>query len=190
MDFHKFKGEFFMTKTRRIAKIGMLAAAAFILQVIGTYLGIKVGGFLDVEISDLPALIGALALGPGAGVTIELVKNILHCFMTSTGFVGEAANFIVNGVFVFTAGMVYKSNKTKKTALIGLVLGTLAMSIAGIFANMFLLLPLYVPDWPAAQRFKTVFTLITPFNICKGAVLAVITTVIYKKISPILKGRK
>ena len=103
---------------------------------------------------------------------------------------GEAANFIVNGVFVFTAGMVYKSNKTKKTALIGLVLGTLAMSIAGIFANIFLLLPLYVPDWPAAQRFKTVFTLITPFNICKGAVLAVITTVIYKKISPILKGRK
>ena len=49
-----------MTKTSKIAKIGMLAAAAFILQVIGTYLGIKVGGFLDVEISDLPALIGAL----------------------------------------------------------------------------------------------------------------------------------
>lgn len=179
-----------MSKTSKIAKVGMLAAAAFILQVVGTYLGIKVGGFLDVEISDLPALIGALALGPGAGVMIELVKNILHCFMTSTGFVGEAANFIVNGIFVFTVGAIYKSNKTKKTALIGLVAGTLAMSAAGIFANMFLLLPLYVPDWTAAQRFKTVLTLITPFNLCRGAVLAAVTTAIYKKISPILKGKR
>lgn len=176
-------------KTNTMAKVGMLAAAAFILQLIGTYMGIKVGGFLDVEISDLPAIIGALALGPYAGVAIELVKNILHCFMTTTGFIGEAANFIVNGVFVLVAGLIYKFNKTKKTALIGLLTATLAMSIAGILANMFLLLPLYMPASSAAERLKIVLTVITPFNLCKGVILSAVTVIIYKKISPVLKGR-
>lgn len=185
-----FKGEFFMSskKANTMAKVGMLSAAAFILQLLGTYMGIKVGGFLDVEISDLPAIIGALALGPSAGVMIELVKNVLHCFVTTTAFVGEAANFIVNGVFVLTAGLVYRAHKTKKTAFIALLLGTVLMSAAAVLANMFLLLPLYVPNLSFSERFSLVLTLITPFNLCKGFLLSVITAAIYKKISPVLKG--
>lgn len=82
-----------MTKTSKIAKIGMLAAAAFILQVIGTYLGIKVGGFLDVEISDLPALIGALALGPGAGVMIEICEKYFALFYDKHRICGRGGKF-------------------------------------------------------------------------------------------------
>ncbi|UKI36234.1 MAG: ECF transporter S component [Clostridiales bacterium] len=136
--FHKFKGEFFYDKkTSKIAKIGMLAAAAFILQVIGTYLGIKVGGFLDVEISDLPALIGALALGPGAGVMIEFVKNIFALFYDKHGICGRGGEFYRQRNFSFSPQEWYTGRtKPRKTALIGLVLGTLAMSIAGIFLRI------------------------------------------------------
>ena len=82
--------------TKNISRIGALSAAAFILQLLGSVIGLKVGGFLEIEISDLPALIGTFAMGPAAGVIIEFVKNVLHCAITSTGFVGEFANFVIN----------------------------------------------------------------------------------------------
>ena len=87
-------------KTNYIVKTGVLSAAAFMLQLLGSVMGLKIGGFLEIEISDLPALLGSFAIGPTAGVLIELIKNLLHCAVTSTGFVGEFANFFVNGIFV------------------------------------------------------------------------------------------
>ena len=98
-----------------IAKVGVFSAIAFVLQVIGSMMSIKVAGFLEVEISDLPAMIISLAIGPFAGVMVELIKNILHMTMTSTGFVGEFANFVVNGVFVFVLGALYRKRKTKNS---------------------------------------------------------------------------
>ena len=103
-------------KTNHMTKIGVLSAAACILQFLGSVMGLKIAGFLEIEFSDLPAIIGALSLGPVAGVLIEFIKNIIHCTITSTGFVGEFANFVINGMFVFVLGSVYSNNKTKKTA--------------------------------------------------------------------------
>ena len=93
------------TKTRTITTIAVMAAAAFILQLLGTVLPFKVGGFLEIEFSDLPAIIGTLSLGPVSGVVIELLKNILKCGVTTTGFVGELANFVINGTFVLVIGL-------------------------------------------------------------------------------------
>ena len=105
-------------KTRKIVMIGMLSALAFLLQVIGSIMSLKVAGFLEIEFSDLPAIIGTLAYGPVAGVIIEFIKNLLHTLITSTGFVGELANFVMNGIYVFTVGVIYKYNKTKEGAFI------------------------------------------------------------------------
>lgn len=178
-------------KTNFIAKVGMLSAAAFILQMIGSFIGLKVGGFLEIEFSDLPAIVGTLALGPIAGVAIELVKNALHLFMTSTGGVGELANFFVNGVFVFAIGIIYKFNKTKKGALIALFSGTVLMTLSAVFTNLYIMLPLYESFMPSLNSFEgkinLVLTLITPFNFIRGLTLSLITLVIYKKISPVLK---
>ncbi len=174
-------------KTNFIAKVGMLSAAAFILQMLGSFMGLKVGGFLEIEFSDLPAIIGTLALGPLAGVAIELVKNALHLFMTSTGCIGECANFIVNGVFVFVIGIIYKYNKTKKGALIALLSGTVLMTASAIFTNLYIMLPLYLPNFSFGEKLNLVLTLITPFNFVRGLTLSVITLLIYKKISPLLK---
>lgn len=174
-------------KTRKIVLVGILSSIAFILQVIGSFMGLKVGGFLEIEFSDLPAVIGALAYGPMVGVLIEFIKNLLHTTMTSTGFVGELANFVMNGIFVFTIGEIYKYNKTKKGALVALIAGVFAMAIGGAIANLYIMLPLYMPDAPALAKLNLVLYTITPFNIAKGIVIGFITMFIYKRISYILK---
>ncbi|MBQ8540457.1 MAG: ECF transporter S component [Clostridia bacterium] len=175
------------SKTNFIVKVGVFSAIAFVLQVIGSLMAIKVAGFLEVEISDLPAIIIALAMGPWAGVCVELVKNLLHCTMSSTGLVGELANFAVNGVFVFVCGMIYQYNKTKKGAVISLLVATVVMAGASILTNLFIMLPLYMPAVSFADKLSLTLSVIAPFNLVRGAALSVITMLIYKKISTLIK---
>ncbi len=174
-------------KTDKVVKTAALAAIAYILQVIGSFVGLKVGGFLEVEISDYPAIVGAFALGPMYGVLIEFIKNLLHSLMTHTGFVGELANFVINGTYVLVVGLVYKYNKTKKGAVISLIIGGIAMTIAAVFANFYIMLPLYMSDASVAQKMEIVLTLMTPFNLVRALGLGIITMFSYKKIRPLLK---
>lgn len=173
-------------KTSYVTKVGVLSAIAFILQVIGSVMGIKVAGFLEIEFSDLPAIIGSLALGPIAGLLIELTKNVLHLTISSTGMVGELANFVVNGSFVLAVGFIYKYNKTKKGAGIALILGCIIMPIAAAIANFFIMLPLYMPLADVNTKLSLVLTTITPFNFVRGIVLSLITLWVYKPLSPML----
>lgn len=174
---------------RYAATVGILAAAAFLLQILGTIIPFKVGGFLEVEFSDLPAIIGTFSMGPLCGVLIEFFKNLIKCAFTTTGFVGELANFIINGIFVLTAGMIYRRKRTIGGAVLGLAAAVIAMSAAGIFTNLYVLLPLYMPAADLSQKLGIVLSVITPFNVVKGAVLSVVTFFVYKPLSPIIKGK-
>ena len=176
-----------MKRTRFIAVCAMLSAMAVVLQLMAAVIP-KVGGFLDIEFSDLPAIIGTLALGPLCGVIIEAVKNIVHCAFTTTGFVGELANFVVNGTFVLVLGLIYKSHKTKKTAIVGFAAATAVYTLAAMAANYFLMFPLYMPEASNDVVWEIILSTVTPFNIVKGIVLSVITLLVYKKLSPIIKG--
>ncbi|MBV4418345.1 ECF transporter S component [Clostridium tyrobutyricum] len=190
-------------KINRLVKVAVLSVIAFLLMFLEFAVPIF-PSFLKIDISDLPALIGTFALGPVAGISIEFLKNILHgIFAGQTAFVGELANFIVGTVLVVTAGFIYKKRKTKKSAVLGLISGTITMSIAAGLINYFVLLPLYQRafNFPISQmvaiagkingNITDVWTLIllsiVPFNLIKGCVLTVITLLIYKKVSVILK---
>ena len=174
-------------KTGKFARAGALAAIAFILQVIGSFMGIKVSGFLEIELSDFPAIVGAFALGPFWGVGIEFVKNLLHLSISSTGFVGEFANFVVNGVYVLALGLIYSQMKTKRGAVISLIIGGIVMVAAAVLTNLYIMLPLYMGGAPFEEKLKLVLTVITPFNTARATVLSVITLFSYKKLSPLLK---
>ena len=174
-------------QTATIVKIGVLSAIAFLLQVLGTVVGINVGGFLTVEISDLPALIGTFALGPWSGVLIEFIKNLLHCSITTTAFVGEFANFVINGLFVLTAGLIYKYNRTLNGALISMLISVVVMTLAAMLINYYVMLPLYMPAAENSAKLSLIFTTITPFNLCRGVVVSLLTFVLYKRLTPILK---
>lgn len=179
--------------TRTLTKISLLATMAFIIMLLDFPLGIF-PTWLKFDFSDIPALIGALAMGPVVGVVIELIKNLLKIAYkgTETGGIGELANFIIGSSYVFAVGFVYYRNKTIKNAIYGMVLGTLLMAVMGALANYYVLLPLYdkfVPEWGLlAQRGSIVKIAIIPFNILKGITVSLLTFPLYKRISHFLKG--
>ncbi len=182
-----------------MTKIAMLSVLAFILMQFELILPMF-PSFLKIDVSDLPAVIGAFAMGPFAGIAISAIKNMLHLFQTSTGGVGELANFFVASAMIVPASVIYMKNKTKKSALMGLIVGTVIMAIAGGFANYFVLIPFYTAFMPidtiielgtvvnpSIVSLETLVIFgIVPFNIVKGLVLSILTLVLYKRISPIL----
>lgn len=183
----KHNQEGFIMSTKKITRIAVLAAIACVLQYLARLIPFKVGGFLEIDISDFPAIIGALALGPVSGVLVELIKNLLHLPVSETFYVGELANFLVNGIFVFTIGYIYKAKKTKGGAVCALIGGTLIMTAAAMLANRYILLPLYIKGADTATYWHTIFAFITPFNFIRGIVLSVVTFLSYKKLRILLK---
>lgn len=188
--------------TSNLVKISMLGVMSFLIMFI-EFPVMFFPEFLKIDISDLPAVIGGFALGPVAGLMIELVKNLLHFAIKSqTGGIGEFANFLVGGAFVFVSSGIYYSSKSKRMAVIGCIAGTMVMGIVGGLANYFILLPFYSTFMPieavvamgaqfnsAITDLKTfVYYSIVPFNIIKGVLLSAATLVMYKRVSHILKG--
>ncbi|GAA0065293.1 MAG: ECF transporter S component [Clostridium perfringens] len=170
--------------TNRFIKLSLLSAIAVILMYID-FPVIPIFPWLKIDLSDVPALMGAFAFGPLAGVIIELMKNLLILIVkgTGTGFVGELANFLVGVALVWPAALVYKKNKTKKTAILGMVLGGLCIEVVGILANVYLLLPAYGMAMSKAELMQYVTVGLIPFNGIKSILVCGITYALYKKVS-------
>lgn len=170
--------------TNRFIKLSLLSAIAVILMYID-FPVIPIFPWLKIDLSDVPALMGAFAFGPLAGVIIELMKNLLILIVKGTGtaFVGELANFLVGVALVWPAAMVYKKNKTKKTAVLGMVLGILFIEVVGILANVYLLLPAYGMAMSKAELMQYVTVGLIPFNGIKAILVCGITYALYKKVS-------
>lgn len=188
---------------RTLTVTAMLAAVSYILAFAAFPVPLS-PSFAKMDLSDFPALIGAFAFGPGAGVLIELIKNALQLLNTSTGGVGELANFLMGGSFALTAGLIYQRNKTRRSAVIGCVEASVMMGIAAALANYFILLPMFEQFMPLEQviavfgelmpfvqtKLDVVLYNAFPFNLLKGAVISLCTMAVYKRLSPILKGTK
>ena len=185
-----------VNSTRRIVWTALLSAVAAVLMYIDMAVPVF-PRFLKLDLSDLPALVAAFALGPAAGVFTELIKNLIHSLTTSTAGVGELANFLVGSALVVPAGMIYRRNRTRKGALAGLAAGTLSMTVTAALANFFFLLPFYSNFLPlekiiamssaAIPAIHDMGTLVlyavVPFNLLKGTVVSLATVQLYKHIS-------
>lgn len=190
--------------TKNMVKISVLAVISVALMLIDISSWFA-PPFLKLDIADLPSLIGAFAMGPMAGVLVQMLKNILNLLVEGsvTGGVGELSNFLVGSTFVYTAGLIYYRKKNFKNAIIGLAVGVLAMTAFATLSNYFVIFPLYarVFGWPieqlvgmgsAVNRFvvdyKTLILFaVVPFNLLKGIIVSSVTLLIYKRVSPILK---
>lgn len=187
---------------RLLVGTGMLSGLAFVLQ----YLELQIPlmpWFIKFDFSDLPALIGAFAYGPLAGVIVEFIKNLLHCTVTQSFTVGELSNFILGAVFTATAGLIYKKNKAKKGAIIGAVVGSVVMGIISFPSNLFIVYPAYAKFTPmneiidayskllpsVGKLWQALLIFNVPFTIVKGLISTLITVLVYKRLSPVLKGR-
>lgn len=188
---------------RYLTVTAMLSAVAFILM----FLDFSVPfmpTFIKMDLSELPALIGAFAMGPVCGVMVCLIKNLLHLTISTTGGVGELSNFILGVAFVLPAGLIYRHKKSRSSALTGSLIGALFMGIFSIVSNYFLVYPVYY-NFMAEEAILQAYQMIIPsvqnilqclicfnmpFTIVKGLFSVVITFLIYKPISPILKGTR
>ena len=128
----------------------MLSAVSYVLAFIEFPVPLS-PSFAKMDFSDFPALIGAFAFGPVAGVTIELVKNSLQLLSTSTGGIGELANFAMGASYVFTAGFIYRFHKTKKTAWLSCMIASFVMGVMSAVMNYFVLLPMFEQFMPLDQ---------------------------------------
>ena len=194
--------------THNLTVAAMLSAVAFILMFIEFPIPMLIPAFIKMDFSDLPALLGAFALGPVYGVIISFMKNLLHIVIkgTSTACVGELANFILGAIFSAVAGYIYKHHKSRKTAIIGAVAGAVAMGVLSVPSNYFVVYPAYVQFYhmpleailgmyqailPSADSLiKCLIIFNLPFTLVKGLLDAVLCMLIYKPLSPILHGRR
>lgn len=161
-------------------------------------------GFYKLDISEMPVLICTFYLGPVAGVTAELLKVMVKLLIkgTSTAFVGDFANFVVGCSFILPASIIYHAHPGKKTAIVGMGVGTLVLTVFGSLFNGFYLIPKFAVlfgmpmDAIVAMGTKVnaaitdVWTLVAfavvPFNLVKGVAVSALTFLLYKRISPIL----
>lgn len=172
----------------KFIKISLLSAIAVMLMYFDFPIPFLPFPWLKIDLSDIPALIGGFAFGPIAGVVIELLKNLLILIVkgTGTGFVGEMANFIIGASLVFPAAWIYHKNKSKKTAFLGMLVGSLAMQVIGIIANVYFLLPAYGMPMTPAEALNYITVGLVPFNGVKSIMVCGITYVVYKKVANII----
>ncbi len=193
--------------SKRVALIGIFASLAGVLM----YFEIPMPfapAFYAVDLSEVPVMISGFMLGPVAGVITEFLKIVIKLAIkpTSTAYIGEFANFVVGCTFVIPATITYKLKKSKKMATIGMSVGTVIMIVAGCFVNAFILLPAFaifyggMPISALIQMgtevnsnitnlFTFVVLAVAPLNLVKGLLITIVVTLIYKKISKLIRTR-
>lgn len=186
-----------------MVKIALLAAISTLLMLFEFPLPFA-PSFYELDFSEVAVLIGGFALGPLAGVLIELLKVLLNLLINGsmTAGIGELANFIIGCSFVLPAALLYKHKKGLKSAIIAMAVGTASITVVGSLMNLFVLLPAYsaLGIMPMDAIIKagsaingsitSIWTFVllatAPFNLLKGVLVSLITGLLYKHISPIL----
>ncbi len=185
---------------QRMTRIALLAAISSILFY---WPEIPIIGFYKLDFSNLPVLLGAFSMGPLAGVIILAIKSISGLLHSSSQFVGELADFLFGLALMYPTVLIYQRKKSRKTALIGMITGTVCMIISGVLINAYLLIPVYLGGGLTIEQIlgmfsafpfidsleKLLFFATAPFNLIKGGVLSAMTFVLYKHLSPLLHGR-
>lgn len=195
-----------VSPARRVSIIGICAAIATVLHVLDFPIPFIAPEFYKLDFSELPVLLCGFFLGPSATVACEGIKILLKLLLksTSTAFVGDFANFVVGCSFVLPATIIYHTHKSKRSALIGLIVGSLCMTVFGSAFNAIYLLPKFAElygmplDTIIAMGSKingnihnvTTFVLIcvAPLNLIKSAIVSVLTMLLYKRVARPLFG--
>lgn len=190
-----------ISSTRKIVVTGLLAALSSVLMYLNFALPFSLP-FLKIDFSDFPALLASFSVGPLSGLAVCLIKNLISLPASSTLGFGELSNFILSSAFVVSAGLFYRKHKTKKGALIASLIGVFTMSVCAIFSNYFIVYPAYfkysgfitedtllgIAGVDAVLKVVLLFNF--PFTFFKGLLNFLVTFILYKRISPILQGRK
>ena len=190
-------------RIRFITVTGILGAVSTILMMLSFSVPFM-PSFIKFDFSELPALIAAFSMGPVSGISVCLIKNLINLTMTTTGGVGELSNFLLGVCLVLPAGLVYKYHKTRLAAFLSALMGSFIMAVVSLPLNYYLTYPMYskmLPIEAIVGMYEEIFSGVNglfscllifnvPYTFFKGMVITVITFLIYKYLSPIIKGNK
>ena len=153
------------SRTHRIAVTAMLSAAATVLMFLEFPIPFLIPSFVEMDFSELPALLAAFSLGPVSGVVVCLVKNVIKGLLFSgTGGVGEMCNFLLGICFVIPAGLIYRYRKTRSGALAGALAGAVIMALCSIPVNYFISYPVYTKFLPIDVIISMYQEIVQSFN--------------------------
>lgn len=187
---------------RKLAVIAVMGAVAAVLMLLSFSLPI-IPSFIKMDFSELPALIAAFSMGPLAGVGVCFVKNLVNVFLTTTAGVGELCNFLLGAAFMIPAGLLYKKHNSLKGAMIASLAGAAVMAVISLPVNYFLTYPAYsqflgfpteaILDLYRAINpnvntlFEALLWFNVPFTFVKGLCDVLLTFLVYKRLSPVIK---
>ena len=185
---------------QNMTRIAMLTAAASVLFL----LDLPVIAFYKIDLSNVPVLLGAFSMGTVPGILILGLKALIGLLHSTSAGVGELADLLMGAALVIPASLIYHRNKTRKNALLGMGIGTLCMVVVSVLVNKWIMLPFYMGAFHmdmdgilayakvggVDSETKLLLLVTAPFNLLKGAVLSVVTGLIYKPLSPLLHGRR
>lgn len=181
-----------------LTRIAVLAAVAAVLFMIE----IPVIAFYKLDLSNLPVLLGAFSMGPVAGTMVLLIKSLLGLLHSSSGGVGELADFIMGAAMIVPAALIYRRQKTRKGAVVGMAVGVVCMMVVSVLVNWLIMIPFYMNVYGMPMEavigmassalpfvdteLKLLLCVTAPFNLLKGMVLSLLTFLLYKRLSPLL----
>ena len=190
-----------------LTKLAVLTAISFLLYFFAKFsLPFMFPSFLDMQFSELPAILAGFSLGPVAGVLVIILKCLLKFPFTSTAFVGEITDMVLGVLYVLPASILYHFNKSKKNALVGLIVGTVCSTVGALILNRFVSVPFYVefffggnfdvivgicaPLYPSMTKDTFYLYYLTaavlPFNLLRLGLVSLITFLVYKSLSKAL----
>lgn len=198
-------------KRERVLSIGNMTKMAIFAAVAGVLMLIKfpipiAPPFMTVDLGDVATLISGFILGPASGIITVVLKNLINLILngTTTAYVGEISNIIVGATFIGISSYIYHRYKTKKSAIKGLFFGVIAMTIVATLSNYFVIFPMYskilniplegfvdfVPKFNKLVNsyLDVILFAVVPFNLFKGALNAIVTFLVYKKVSKFMKS--
>jgi len=189
---------------KNICSIAILGALGAVLMLFDFPIAIA-PSFYKLDLGDLPCLIGAFSLGPVPALLIQIVKILIKLLLkpTSTAFVGELAAFVFSAVYCVSAAYIYGLNRNKKQAVKALIVASIIMTLTAAAGNYLFIIPFYVRLYEISLDViigmgKAIFPIITdkltfvllcvvPFNAIKAIIIDILTMLLYKRISPLLK---
>lgn len=186
---------------RFIVMTGVLSAVSAVLMMLSFSVPFM-PSFIKMDFSELPALIATYSMGPISGVLVCLIKNLINLPMTTTGGVGELSNFLLGVCLVLPAGLVYRFRKNRKAAFLAALAGSAIMGLASLPINYFLTYPIYsnfLPIDAIVGMYQAIFPGVdgllscllifnVPYTFFKGMIDTLLTFLVYKHISPLIKG--
>jgi riboflavin transporter FmnP len=192
--------------TANLTRMAILTAIALVLF----FLEIPIiPPMYKLDFSNIPVLLGGFAMGPVAGLIILLMKNVLEMIIKGLGptmGIGNLADFLTGAAYLLPATLIYRQRKTKQRAMVGMGVGAVSQTVLAIFFNWLVMIPFYMSAYHmdiakivgyatkvlpfVDTELKFYLLACGPFNLLKGLVISVVTALIYKPLSPLLKGRR